>query len=549
MRKLDSNMNRYAVSGKEERTMQRAMTRGEMSPEGAIYGGPIIMFPRSGNMIRMSIEYARRMLEGHEFLEPPSEAVLERMRLINADAYVAGAATMHEHGPKGLLLEAITDGHGENPGVECFGSQGKLVHPVAAAFVDSAHVRWTDANGTKYCYNRHTGHRGGTFAHIDAVGVPMAAGNIMGWDGARIALAQVVMNEIHEMFGAAVDMNADKIDHPYAMMPAAGIIFGIILGFNDDQIEHGVSKALAHDVVTRCNRDAKELSDSKNLSAAYAVEAVCRAVWRSGKYGITSVRNILAERQHILRMFHPEGYDMFVTAGGDDMLVMQTILKCDGAYENQSAAIKHGLQVILRRNPWILDSPDCITALEYLLYNPAFDIICNKSTDNLEKKDKETLDHLLQFIAAIVLKRAYAAKSPDWRDHVIMPDDYHTDENGRFDELLIRFTQMAQVKWGGPQFDAGYPDGMPGEVIIHAKRPGGDVEVLRSGRIDNPPGDPKWVPTPEDDSNLAARLAVKHQQFLKVSPFEVQETLEHLARLHTLSAEEVSTFYGDFPLK
>ncbi|MDG1136647.1 MAG: MmgE/PrpD family protein, partial [Phycisphaerales bacterium] len=152
-----------------------------------------VSLPKNSNQALGIGEFAVNFMSGS--IGKPAQEVLDRTALFFTDAVLCGlsAVAVKTNAPTVLRTEAL-EFPTEN-GATIFGST-QMVSPEKAILANCAAVREWDSNGTNFGYNPELGHTAGEFGHNDFYGVPIAAAQVMGLDGAAALRGMVLLDEI-----------------------------------------------------------------------------------------------------------------------------------------------------------------------------------------------------------------------------------------------------------------------------------------------------------------------------------------------------------------
>ncbi len=434
----------------------------------------------------------------------PDPRVLERTNMFHTDAVLCGvsAIALGTNAPVVLRQEATqyrASGTGRDgvlgsnkypavrPGVPVFGSATDVM--VEKAIVaNCCAVREWDSNGTNFGYSAERAHhRAGEFGHNDFYSVPLAAAQLMGKDGAYALRGMVLTDEIRGRLAEVFSLKTYKIDHVVHGAIASAATFGAMMGATPEQIESAIGMVVAHAIPFRAIRAGHQLSDSKGASAAISTEFAILAMKRS-MAGFIGPKDIFRNPEAIWCLFEGKArnddaikkgkkspFDLVLSRAGNDFTVMGMHFKL-GLYEHQSAGALQGLIDLLRKNPSLLSSKgtpgDRISKIVVRAYEPAFGIIGDP-----HKRDphtRQSADHSMLFLVCTKLRKAlelHKAKGEtqvghrlDWKELMLGPHDF---DKAAINHPVTR-ALMAKMtfEWGGPEYDAKYPDGIPTSIVI-----------------------------------------------------------------------------------
>jgi 2-methylcitrate dehydratase len=176
-----------------------------------------------------------------------------------------------------------------------------------------------------------------------------------------------------------------------------------------------------------------------------------------------------------------------LATAGDDFAVMGMHFKL-GLYEHQSAGAIHGLMKLFAEEPKLLDNPDHLMDVRIRIYEPAYSIIGDPAKH--DPQTRQSADHSMVYIVATLLRKAYEARQSGWDGQngwqrlMLLPPDYAEDATALFHPFTRRLMRHIDFRHGGPEYDRGYPDGIPTTIeIVHAK-----LGPLTSGLVMYPAG-------------------------------------------------------------
>lgn len=443
----------------------------------------------------------------------PSAVVLGRTNRFYTDACLCGlsALALGTNAPTILRDEALTyPVNGNEAGATVFGSS-EPVKAEKAIVANTSAVREWDSNGTNFGFRPELGHTAGEFGHNDFYGVPIAAAQMMGLDGAAALRGMVLVDEIRGRLAEVFSLKSYKIDHVVHGAIGSAATFGAMVGATAEQIESAIGMTVAHYIPFRAIRAGKQLSDSKGASAAISTEAAILSVKRS-MAGFLGPRDIFRNPEAIFRLFEGPGqmlmvvkdievgwnpalpgdaspFELVLSMSGDDFAVMGMHFKL-GLYEHQSAGALQAAIDLVAANPKLLE-PGAIAGIKIAAYEPAFGIIGDPAKKN--PTTRQSADHSMAYIVSTLLRKAIEARpdlasSPEdsntdwWKTLILAPHDYSPDAivNPLTRELMGKIDFMH----GGAEYDAKYPDGIPTSMVIT----GSDGATYDSGFVMYPAG-------------------------------------------------------------
>ncbi len=473
-----------------------------------------VTLPRDSNQALGIAHYALDFMwagardKGHA---DPDRSVLDRIELFHTDACLCGvsALALGTNAPNLLRREALSyrtpaAGNGsfappfgaKHYGATVFGSNIP-VQPEKAVAANGAAVREWDSNGTNFGYNPTLGHIAGEFGHNDFYGVPIAAAQLAGLDGAAAVRGMLLLDEIRGRLSEVFSLKTYKIDHVVHGAIASAATFGAMLKATPEQIESAIGMVVAHYVPFRAIRAGKQLSDSKGASAAISTEAAILSMKRS-MMGFLGPRDIFRNPEAIFRIFEGPGqmfvsvrgtgvppvssangqkaayaspFDLVLGKRGHDFAVMGMHFKL-GLYEHQSAGALQGMLDLINKTPSLLDDPrgGNIAKMVVTAYEPAFGIIGDPA--KRDPKTRQSADHSMLYLVCTKLRkaieaRAKGAKSFDFKSLMLLPHDFSADAIKH--PVTRSLMEKMTFRHGGEEYDRRYPDGIPTSIQITGK--------------------------------------------------------------------------------
>jgi 2-methylcitrate dehydratase len=457
-------------------------------------GTEYVFLSRRENQARGLAQYALDFLGGKlGEASPPAITQVEALHL-DSVATAIGALATGCRAPLLLRDEALE--YRDPAGVSCFGSQ-VTVAPEKAVLANSSAARELDANGTNFGYNPRTGWMRGEFGHPDFFPVAVAAAQQAEWDGQQLLRALLLVEEIRCRLAEVYSLKDHKIDHVLHGAIASAVVYGAVLGATAPQIESAIGLVVAHYVPFRAIRHGHQLSDSKGASAAISTEVAVLSMRRAMR-GFVGPADIFRNREAVFCLFerpaepHTSPFDLELAAGGDDFAVLGEHFKL-GLYEHQSAGAIAGLLELFAAHPQLMARPDELQGVQIELYEPAFSIIGDPH--KRDPQTRQSADHSMLYIVATLLRKAHeqtasaaidtAAGEPlesVWRRLMLLPADY--DDAALHHPLTRALIERIELRHGGPEYDARYPEGIPTSLVLEHGRLG----RLESGLVMFPPG-------------------------------------------------------------
>jgi len=501
-----------------------------------------VSLPRDTNQALGIGQYAIDFLSGR-LGTGPSQAVLDKTRLLHTDALLCGASALalRTNAPTILRHEALeySDTFGATP----LGSSITVKAEKAIVANASAMREW-DSNGTNFGYNPALGHNAGEFGHNDFYSVVIAACQQQRQNGATALKAMVLLDEIRGRLAEVFSLKSYRIDHVVHGAIASAATYGALMGATAEQIESAIGMFVAHYIPWRAIRAGKQLSDSKGASAAISTEVAVLSMKRA-MAGFVGPKDIFRNPESLFRQFEKTNgdspFDLVFGHSGDDFAVMGMHFKM-GLYEHQSAGALQGLLDLIAIHPEIL-KPDAISRILVKAYEPAFGIIGDPAKG--DPHTRQSADHSMVYIVATMLRKAieaqdtlpeYAATDTLWQMLMLSPYDYNRD--AIFHPMTRALMAKIAFEHGGPEYDAKYPYGIPTSVVITTE----DGRELDSGLVMYPAGHAR-----NTTADLAAILRHKFTLLGALAlpdGADVPRLVAHLNELESLSAEEVTELYS-----
>lgn len=509
----------------------------------------------------------------------PDAAVIERTNMFHTDAVLCGisAIALGTNSPTVLRHEAMQYavapagsgtlaglGKAKKHGVPVFGSKVDVAVEKAVC-ANGAAVREWDSNGTNFGYSLdRPHHRAGEFGHNDFYSVPVAAAQMAGLSGEAALKGMILLDEIRGRLAEVFSLKTYKIDHVVHGAIASAAVFGAMLGATATQIESAIGMFVAHHIPFRAIRAGHQLSDSKGASAAISTEAAILCVKRS-MAGFIGPKDIFRNPEAIFRIFegpgqmfqrtqdvsrgvpprsekkHASPFDLVLSRAGSDFTVMGMHFKL-GLYEHQSAGALQGLMDLLNKRPELLDdqSGDCISKIVVKAYEPAFGIIGDP-----HKRDphtRQSADHSMLYLVCTKLRKALEMRHANpklkpgfqwgFKELMLMPHDF--DKGALHHDLTRSLMQKMTFEWGGPEYDARYPDGIPTSMVITDEQ----GEMFDSGLVMYPGGHAR-----NTAADLKGILAHKWEGLAKIAVADAKAVVKQLASVEKKTAAATASMY------
>jgi 2-methylcitrate dehydratase len=292
----------------------------------------------------------------------------------------------------------------------------------------------------------------------------------------------------------------------------------------------------------RAIRAGHQLSDSKGASAAFSAEMAVVSI-RRAMQGFIGPADIFRNPQSLFCLFEPSDkpetspFDLTLATAGDDFAVMGMHFKL-GLYEHQSAGAIEGLMRLIAQQPKVVESLDDVGTIRITIYEPAFGIIGDPAKRN--PKTRQSADHSLVYIVATLMRKANEALREGWdgidgwQRLMLTPEDYAEDGTAVLHPTTRRMIDRIELRYGGPEYDAKYPDGIPTTVEIDHARLG----TLSSGLVMYPEGHARST-----SGNLDSLLAQKFKMLAEPAVDDVLALESRFTDLANKSPVEIAELY------
>ena len=494
-----------------------------------------ITLSRSSNQARALGEFAIDFMA--EKFPPPSASVFERLNLFHLDSVccAASALALETNAPTVLRNEALSyPVKQKGTGSFCFGSTQEI-SPEKAILANCAAVREWDANGTNFGFNPKQDATAGEFGHNDFYPVAIAAAQATGMNGFQASLGMLLIDEIRGRLAEVFSLKDYKIDHVLHGAIASTTVYGAMMGADASQIESALGLLVAHYIPYRAIRSGKQLSDSKGASAAISTEMGIISLHRALR-GFVGPADIFRNRQAVFCLSQPpidereSPFDLTLNCGGENFAILDMHFKL-GLYEHQSAGAIQAIIDLLKKYPQLLNSGIFPEHIEITIYEPAYSIIGDPA--KRDPQTRQTADHSMLFIIAAILEKAYRTQIASWKDLMLLPADYSTEQ---IQNRTIRsLMEKIDVRHGGPSYDQRYPEGIPTSIRLQHD----ELGTVDSGLIMYPLGHSK-----SDFLVTKDILRTKIDSLASQGSDEPQAIMSRCEDLQNASTEEVQSLYS-----
>lgn len=514
-----------------------------------------IRLARDTNQALKLAEYAAMFMKKGN----PSQEVIERTKLFHTDSVLLGlsALALRTNAPTVLKNEAlsfekrsINKSKKQKWYARCFGSS-TLVPVEKAVLANCSAVREWDSNGTVFGYRKgFPEHQAGEFGHNDFYPVIIAAANHNGYiDGKTAIKAMVLSDEIRGRFAESFSLKTYKIDHVVHGAIASAVVYGQLVGANAEQIESALGMIIAHYIPYRAIRAGHQLSDSKGASAGISTEMAITCVRRS-MAGFQGPKDIFRNPESLFRLnagFDEHSpFDVLLGFNGDEFSIQSQHLKM-GIYEHQSGgAIQGILDLLLEHRSLAKQTPDTLEEISITAYLHAYNIIGGPEKWNCTTR--QSADHSMAYMVSTLLRRAWeygpelfsGVNHTDdlWLKLMLEPKDYSPE--ALFNSTTKAIMNKIKFYYGGEEYDAKYPEGIPTSVRISYEDTsiGTGLIMFPAGHAKNTTADLFRILNHK--FNLFGSLGIEEEHLIPL--------IQNLQSLETLDNFTVRTLY-DVPIR
>jgi len=264
--------------------------------------------------------------------------------------------------------------------------EGRATTPEAAAFANTAMIRFLDANDTYI--SRGSGHPS------DMLGAILAAAEVAGASGTDFLLATVLGYEVFGALADQVSLRDRGWDQGVFVAPASAAGAGRLLGLSTSKMADAIAIAVTANVATRQTR-AGELSMWKGCATAAAAKAGLFAA-QLAKAGMTGPTAALEGRHGLCEQVAGAFELGALGGGGRSFAIERTNLKFFAAEYHAQAPLAVALAL---RNKVRAEE---IEALEVQIYAMAHSEIGSEPA-KWDPQTRETADHSLPYMLAVAL--------------------------------------------------------------------------------------------------------------------------------------------------
>jgi 2-methylcitrate dehydratase len=263
---------------------------------------------------------------------------------------------------------------------------GRATTPEAAAFANTAMIRFLDANDTYI--SRGSGHPS------DMLGAILAAAELAGASGTEFLLATVLGYEVFGALANQVSLRDRGWDQGVFVAPASAAGAGLLLGLSLPQMADAIAIAVTASVATRQTR-AGELSMWKGCATAAAAKAGLFAA-QLAKAGMTGPTAAFEGRHGLWEQVTGAFELGALGGGGRPFAIERTNVKFFAAEYHAQAplAVALALRDKVRAEE--------IEALEVQIYAMAHSEIGSEPA-KWDPQTRETADHSLPYMLAVAL--------------------------------------------------------------------------------------------------------------------------------------------------
>lgn len=322
-------------------------------------------------------------------------------------------------------------------GASLLGSRHRTL-PELAALSNGALVRYLDFNDTYL--SKEPAHPS------DNVPAALAAGQACGADGRQIITACALGYELQCRLCDAASLRAHGWDHVCYGALSTALLASKLYGLSVEQTVHALGLAGVCNFATRQTRTG-QISDWKACAFSNAARNGLFAA-QLARHGLTGPHEIFEGPKGLFKMVTGP-FDLQWSSGPDDWMILKTYIKFWPAEYHSQSAIDAALQL----RPQVGDCGQ-IESILIESFEAAVSII-GSEPEKWRPTSRETADHSMGYCVAVALLDGDVTRAS-------FADDKLRDANvlGLLDKIKIVETEAC---------NAGYPDGIPNNLIIRLK--------------------------------------------------------------------------------
>lgn len=337
----------------------------------------------------------------------------------------------------GKVTRAVAQGVSINGGASLLGSKHRTT-PDLATFSNGALVRYLDFNDTYLSLEP---------AHpSDNIPACWAVGQAVGASGRDIVTAIALAYEVQCRLCDAASLRKHGWDHVYYGALSSSLAAAKLYGLSAEQMVHTLGLSGVCNFATRQTRTG-QISDWKACAFSNAARNGVFAA-RLAKEGMTGPNEIFEGPKGLFKMVTGP-FDVKWAKGPDDWMILKTYIKFWPAEYHSQSAIDAALQL----RPQI-GGADKIDSILIESFEAAVSII-GSEPEKWRPTSRETADHSMGFCVACALIDGDVTRAS------------FTDAKIRDAQVLGLLDRTKIVETA--DCNAGYPDGIPNNMIIKTK--------------------------------------------------------------------------------
>lgn len=337
----------------------------------------------------------------------------------------------------GKVTRTVAQGVSQAGGANLLGSKHRTT-PDLAAFTNGALVRYLDFNDTYL--SKEPAHPS------DNIPAAIAVGQVTKASGQDIVTAIALGYELQCRLCDAASLRAHGWDHVYYGALSTALLSSKLYGLSPEETVHALGLAGVCNFATRQTRTG-QISDWKACAFSNAAR---NGVFAAGlaKLGMTGPNEIFEGPKGLFKMVTGP-FDVAWAKGADDWMIRKTYIKFWPAEYHSQSAIDACLQ--LRRE---VGDAEAIQSILVESFEAAVSII-GSEPEKWRPTSRETADHSMGFCMACALLDGDVTR------------ESFTDAKIKDARVLGLLDKIKIVETA--ECNAGYPDGIPNNIIITLK--------------------------------------------------------------------------------
>ncbi len=337
----------------------------------------------------------------------------------------------------GKVTRTVAQSITQPGGANLLGSKHRTT-PDLAAFTNGALVRYLDFNDTYL--SKEPAHPS------DNIPAAIAVGQVTRATGQEIVTAIALGYELQCRLCDAASLRAHGWDHVYYGALSTALLSSKLYGLSTDETVHALGLAGVCNFATRQTRTG-QISDWKACAFSNAAR---NGVFAAGlaKLGMTGPNEIFEGPKGLFKMVTGP-FDVAWAKGADDWMIRKTYIKFWPAEYHSQSAIDACLQ--LRRE---VGDAESIQSILVESFEAAVSII-GSEPEKWRPTSRETADHSMGFCMACALLDGDVTR------------ESFTDAKIKDARVLGLLDKIKIVETA--ECNAGYPDGIPNNIIITLK--------------------------------------------------------------------------------